>query len=294
MKDQFKDHLALPVFRTLSEAAGEFGKPVYAVGGYVRDIILGRHSQDLDVVAVGSGIELAQIFARKIGPRARVNVFKTYGTAMVKYFDGQEWIVEFVGARKESYSMDSRKPAVESGTLKNDQDRRDFTINTLAISLNKEDYGKLIDPFDGLQDLKNGLIRTPLDPDITYSDDPLRMMRAIRFATQLQFAIEKGSFEAISRNAGRIGIVSRERINTELEKIMMAPRPSVGFHLLMDSGLLQLIFPELADLKGATYIEGKGHKDNFSHTLQVLDNVAAKLENLWLRWGALLHDIAKP
>jgi len=295
MKDQFNDHLALPVFRTLTEAVREFGKPAYVVGGYVRDIILGRHSQDIDVVAVGSGIELAQIFARKIGPRAKVNIFKTYGTAMVRFKkDDQEWIVEFVGARKESYSTDSRKPAVENGTLKDDQDRRDFTINTLAISLNKEDYGELVDPFGGLQDLKNGLIRTPLDPDITYSDDPLRMMRAIRFATQLNFTIEKGSFEAIRRNAGRIGIVSRERINTELEKIMMAPRPSVGFHLLMDSGLLHLIFPELVDLKGATYIEGKGHKDNFSHTLKVLDNVAAKSDNLWLRWGALLHDIAKP
>jgi poly(A) polymerase len=295
MKDLFKDHLAFPVFRTLSEAAGEFGKPAFIVGGYVRDIILGRHSKDIDVVAVGSGIELAQIFAGKIGTGVKVNIFKTYGTAMVQFKkDDQEWIVEFVGARKESYSEDSRKPAVENGTLKDDQDRRDFTINAMAISLNKEDYGELVDPFGGLEDLKNGLIRTPLDPDITYSDDPLRMMRAIRFAAQLHFTIEKGSFEAIRRNAGRIGIVSRERINTELEKIMMAPKPSIGFHLLMESGLLDKIFPELVDLKGATYIEGKGHKDNFSHTLQVLDNVAAKSDNLWLRWGALLHDIAKP
>lgn len=295
MKDQFNDHLAWPVFRILTEAVREFGKPAYVVGGYVRDIILGRHSRDIDVVAVGSGIELAQIFARKIGPRAKVNIFKTYGTAMVRFkTDDQEWIVEFVGARKESYSEDSRKPAVENGTLKDDQDRRDFTINALAISLNKEDYGELVDPFGGLEDLNNGLIRTPLDPDITYSDDPLRMMRAIRFACQLGFGIEEGSFEAISRNRERINIVSGERIADELNKIILAPKPSYGFKLLVKAGLLQIIFPQFVELKGAENVEGRGHKDNFNHTLEVLDNLARESDNLWLRWAALLHDIAKP
>jgi putative nucleotidyltransferase with HDIG domain len=213
---------------------------------------------------------------------------------MVKFVDREEWIVEFVGARKESYRADSRKPLVEDGSLEDDQDRRDFTINTLALSLNESDLGRLLDPFGGYKDLEAGIIRTPLDPDRTYSDDPLRMMRAIRFATQLDFVIKKESFEAIRRNAERITIISRERINDELEKIIMTDKPSLGFNLLFESGLLKIIFPEFVALKGAEYIEGKGHKDNFYHTLQVLDNVAAKSDNLWLRWGALMHDIAKP
>lgn len=294
MSVNLSQHLNLPVFVELNRAVRESGRPAYVVGGYVRDLILGRQTQDVDVVVVGSGIDLAKMFAARIGPKAKVNIFKSFGTAMVRFHDDKEWIVEFVGARKESYRADSRKPIVEDGSLQDDQDRRDFTINTLAISLNPEDYGALVDSFGGLADLEKGLIRTPLDPDVTYSDDPLRMMRAIRFAAQLNFTIEKESFQAIRRNAHRIGIISRERINVEVEKIMLSPRPSTGFHLLMDSGLLKLIFPELVELKGATYIEGKGHKDNFNHTLQVLDNVAAKSDNLWLRWGALLHDIAKP
>lgn len=294
MKEPFSRYLELPVFVALTDAVRELGKPAFIVGGYVRDLIMDRPTNDVDVVVVGSGIELAQIFAKKIGPGAKVNVFKNFGTAMVRFHDDREWIVEFVGARKESYRRDSRKPIVEDGSLKDDQDRRDFTINTLAISLNEDDYGRLLDPFGGLNDLSEKIIRTPLDPDTTFSDDPLRMMRAVRFASQLNFNIERESFEAIRHNAHRISIVSQERINTEIEKIMMTARPSAGFYLLKDAGLLQFIFPELIALQGATYIEGKGHKDNFSHTLKVLDNVAAKSNNLWLRWGALLHDIAKP
>lgn len=294
MKQQFSQYLEYPVFKTLIEAVKDYGHPAYVVGGYVRDKILGRQTKDIDIVALGSGIELAGVYAAKIGPGAGVKVFKNFGTAMVRFRDQEEWTVEFVGARKESYRADSRKPIVEDGSLEDDQNRRDFTINTLALSLNEGDVGSLLDPFGGLKDLEAGLIRTPLDPDRTYSDDPLRMMRAIRFATQLNFVIEPGSFTAIRRNAERITIISRERINDELEKIILTSQPSIGFKLLLDSGLLKIIFPEFVALKGAEYIEGKGHKDNFHHTLQVLDNVAAKSDNLWLRWGALLHDIAKP
>lgn len=295
MKTKTLKFLDYPVFRMLAPAVKENGMPAYVVGGYVRDRLMGRTTNDVDIVVIGSGIALAELFASKIGPSAHVHVFHNFGTAMVRYFDhNEEWIVEFVGARKESYRADSRKPVVEDGTLEDDQDRRDFTINAMAISLNEEDYGRLLDPFHGIQDLENGILRTPLDPGITYSDDPLRMMRAIRFSCQLDFTIEKNSFESIRKNAERIGIVSRERVNDEFEKIMQAPKPSTGLKLLMDSGLLQLIFPELVALKGAEFIDGRGHKDNFYHTLQVLDNVAAKSENLWLRWAALLHDIAKP
>jgi poly(A) polymerase len=295
MKEQFSRYLEFPVFKALIGAVNDYGRPAYVVGGYVRDKILSRPTKDIDVVVVGSGIELAEIYAARLGKGIKAKLFKNFGTAMVKFRDHQEeWIVEFVGARKESYRADSRKPIVEDGTLEDDQNRRDFTINTLALSLNKNDHGTLLDSFGGYKDLEAGLIRTPMDPDHTYSDDPLRMMRAIRFATQLDFVIEKESFEAIKRNADRINIISRERINDELEKIIMAGKPSIGFNLLFDSGLLKLIFPEFVALKGAEYIEGKGHKDNFHHTLQVLDNVAAKSDNLWLRWGAILHDIAKP
>jgi poly(A) polymerase len=295
MNYDFRPYLDYPVFKTLIAAVKEYNHPAYVVGGYVRDKILSRQTKDIDVVVVGSGIELADIFAARIGHGTKAKVFKSFGTAMVKYHDRQEeFIVEFVGARKESYRSDSRKPIVEDGSLEDDQNRRDFTINTLALSLNEQDTGSLLDPFGGFKDLEAGLIRTPLDPDRTYSDDPLRMMRAIRFATQLDFVIEKGSFESIKRNAERIDIISRERINDEMEKIIMAPKPSIGFNLLHDSGLMKIIFPEFVALKGAEYIDGKGHKDNFHHTLQVLDNVAAKSDNLWLRWGAILHDIAKP
>jgi poly(A) polymerase len=294
MKQEFSQYLEYPVFKTLIEAVKDYGHPAYVVGGYVRDKLLSRRTKDIDIVVIGSGIELAEIYASRIGPRAKVKVFKNFGTAMVRYIDQEEWIVEFVGARKESYRADSRKPIVEDGSLEDDQNRRDFTINTLALSLNEGDLGRLLDPFGGYDDMEAGIIRTPLDPDRTYSDDPLRMMRAIRFATQLNFVIAQKSFESIRKNAGRITIISRERINDELEKIIMTPKPSIGFNLLFESGLMKIIFPEFIALKGAEYIEGKGHKDNFYHTLQVLDNVAAKSDNLWLRWGAILHDIAKP
>jgi poly(A) polymerase len=294
MEQHLSQYLQFPVFEILIRAVRDYGHPAYVVGGYVRDNILNRQCKDIDVVVIGSGIELAETFAARIGHGTKAKVFKNFGTAMVRFRDKEDWIVEFVGARKESYRADSRKPVVEDGTLEDDQDRRDFTINTLAISLNESDYGRMLDPFGGYRDLEAGLIRTPLDPDRTYSDDPLRMMRAIRFAAQLNFVIEKGSFEAICRNAGRIDIISRERINDELEKIIMTSKPSAGFQLLHDSGLLKIIFPEFVALKGAEYIEGKGHKDNFQHTLQVLDNIAEKSDNLWLRWSAILHDIAKP
>jgi putative nucleotidyltransferase with HDIG domain len=294
MPGEFEKYLQHPVFNLLKEAVNEYGKPAFVVGGYVRDMLLGRPSKDIDVVVVGNGIELARMFSEKLGRGSPVKVFKSFGTAMVKYRDRENWIIEFVGARKESYRSDSRKPLVENGTLEDDQNRRDFTINTLALGLQERNWGELIDPFNGLQDLSSGIIRTPQDPDITYSDDPLRMMRAIRFASQLKFNIEERSFQAIRRNADRIRIVSRERINDELEKILLTEKPSRGFIMLMGSGLLDIIFPELVALKGAEYIDGKGHKDNFYHTLQVLDNLAERSENLWLRWAALLHDIAKP
>lgn len=280
-----------PIFRLIGQVADELGQPAYVVGGYVRDIFLHRCSSDIDFVTVGSGIELAKAVAGRLGKGAHLSVFATYGTAQVKYH-GLE--LEFVGARKESYHRESRNPIVEDGTLRDDQERRDFTVNALAISLNKESFGDLVDPFGGLADMESKILRTPLDPDITFSDDPLRMMRAIRFATQLQFKILPDTFEAIKRNRERISIITRERINDELSKIIRSSRPSIGFRLLDMAGLLDLIFPELSALKGIETREGRGHKDNFLHTLQVLDNIARVSDNEWLRWAALLHDIAKP
>ncbi|MCD4684067.1 MAG: CCA tRNA nucleotidyltransferase [Bacteroidales bacterium] len=283
-----------PVFTVIAGAAEELKFPAYVVGGYVRDMIMDRDSVDIDIVTVGSGIELAKRFAGKIDPKLKVKVFKNFGTAMVNFQGEQNWQIEFVGARKESYRKDSRKPIVEDGTLEDDQNRRDFTINALAISLNKNDYGNLIDPFDGINDIKRKIIRTPLDPDITFSDDPLRMMRAIRFATQLGFDIEDKTYNAIGKNADRIRIVSFERITDELNKIIQANKPSQGFLMLENTGLLKLILPQFQELKGVEKVNDKGHKDNFYHTLEVLDNLSLKTNNLWLRWAALMHDIAKP
>ena len=290
-RDEILKKLEPAIFRIIGETADVMGVECYVIGGYVRDIFLYRPSKDIDVVVVGSGIALAEAVAKKLGRRVNLSVFKNFGTAQVKYRDGE---VEFVGARRESYNPDSRKPAVEDGSLEDDQNRRDFTINALALCLNRGRFGELVDPFGGLQDMESLTIRTPLDPDITFSDDPLRMMRAVRFASQLGFFIDPDTFEAISRNAGRIKIISKERVIDELNKIVASPRPSVGFELLDVSGLLPLIFPELAALKGVETKGGIGHKDNFKHTLKVLDNVAEDSDNLWLRWGALLHDIAKP
>lgn len=286
-----KQHISHPIFTIISEAARQLHVEAFAIGGFVRDILLKRPSKDVDIVTSGEGIELAKLVAKKIGPHVTVNVFKSFGTAMLKY---QDLEIEFVGARKESYRTDSRKPIVENGTLEDDQKRRDFTINALAISLQPESLGQLIDPFNGTEDLKNKIIRTPLDPDITYSDDPLRMMRAIRFAAQLNFKIDEASLESISKNKERIRIVSMERVTEELNKIILSARPSVGFKLLFDTGLLHIIFPQMVALQGIEIREGKGHKDNFYHTLQVLDNIAEKTNDLWLRWAAILHDIAKP
>jgi poly(A) polymerase len=283
-----------PIFETIARAAAELDVPAYVIGGFVRDFLMNRLSHDIDIVVVGNGIELARKVSELLGKNTRVNYFKNFGTAMLRYQGKEEWIIEFVGARKESYRYDSRKPIVENGTLEDDQNRRDFTINALAISLQKNNYGQLIDPFDGMRDLEEKILRTPLDPDVTYSDDPLRMMRAIRFATQLEFEIEPGSFEAIKRNRDRIKIVSQERVTDELNKIIEADKPSKGFYLLDDTGMLNIIFPQMAELKGAEYVDGKGHKDNFKHTLEVLDNIAENTSNLWLRWAAILHDIAKP
>jgi len=280
-----------PVFKTIRLCCDDLDIDAYAIGGYVRDIFLKRESKDIDIVAIGKGIDLATKVHSKLGQEAHLSTFKNFGTAQVKFHDLE---VEFVGARKESYSRDSRKPIVEDGTLVDDQNRRDFTINALAIGLSKNNFGKLLDPFNGLQDLENKILRTPLDPDITYSDDPLRMMRAIRFASQLNFTIEEKSLKAISKNKERINIVSKERISDELNKIILSPIPSVGFKLLFDTGLLHLIFPEMVKLYGTETINGLSHKDNFYHTLEVLDNVAKKSDNLWLRWSAILHDIAKP
>lgn len=289
--DIIKEKLSSPIFEVVTQAADEMGLECYAIGGYVRDIFLHRPSKDIDIVTVGKGIELAQAVSSKLGKKAYLSVFKNFGTAQVKYEDTE---IEFVGARKESYQRDSRKPIVEDGTLKDDQDRRDFTINALALCLNKDRFGELLDPFGGLEDMQNLIIRTPLDPDITFSDDPLRMMRAIRFSSQLGFDIEPETFDAISRNKDRIGIISKERIIDELNKIVLSPKPSIGFVQLDQTGLLSIIFPELVALKGAETKEGRGHKDNFYHTLSVLDNIAKKTDNLWLRWAAILHDIAKP
>lgn len=282
-------NLSQPVFRRISETVDAMGLRAYVVGGYVRDYYLRRPCTDIDVVVVGSGIAVAEALGRQL--RTKVSVFKTFGTAML-HIDGME--VEFVGARRESYSPDSRKPHVEDGTLEDDQRRRDFTINAMAWSLNADSYGELVDPFDGMYDLEDCIIRTPCDPDITFSDDPLRMMRGVRFASQLGFDIEEETFEAIRRNRERIRIVSKERIAVELNKIVMSPRPSIGFELLDATGLLELIFPELNRLKGVERRNGHAHKDNFKHTLKVLDNVARRSDDLWLRWAAVLHDIAKP
>ena len=279
------------VFHMISEAADELGVDCYVVGGYVRDLFLERPSTDIDVVVVGSGIALAEALKRKCGRGAHVSIFRNFGTAQLKWH-GME--VEFVGARKESYSHDSRKPVVEDGTLEDDQNRRDFTINAMAVCLNADRFGQLVDPFDGFYDMEDRLIRTPLDPDITFSDDPLRMMRCIRFATQLDFYIDDETFAALERNRERISIISRERIAEELNKIVASPTPSKGFVQLDRCGLLPLVFPELAALSGVETVNGRAHKDNFYHTLEVLDNVARQSDDLWLRWAALLHDIGKP
>ena len=278
------------IFHLIGDAADELSLDCYVVGGYVRDIFLERPSNDIDVVVVGSGIKVADALRRKLGRKAHISVFRNFGTAQVKYKNME---VEFVGARRESYSHDSRKPIVEDGTLEDDQNRRDFTINAMAIQLNKAHFGELVDPFGGIDDLEDGIIRTPLDPDITFSDDPLRMMRCVRFATQLRFFIEDETFEALSRNAHRLEIISGERISDELNKIMLSPQPSRGFVDLQRSGLLNLILPELAGLDIVETRNGRAHKNNFYHTLEVLDNVARKSDNLWLRWAALLHDVGQ-
>ncbi|MFV0200844.1 CCA tRNA nucleotidyltransferase [Empedobacter falsenii] len=280
-----------PIFKNVAEVADEINQETYVVGGFVRDYLLNRgQKKDIDFVTVGNGILLAKELAKALENTSPVSVFKRFGTAMFKYKDTD---LEFVGARKESYSEDSRKPHVEDGTLEDDQKRRDFTINTLAISMNKENFGELIDPFNGVEDLNNKIIKTPLEPNITYSDDPLRMMRAIRFAAQLGFEIEKKSFQAIIDNAERISIVSFERVMDEFQKIMMTEKPSVGLLLLEQSGLMQYILPELVALKGIEEVEGQKHKDNFYHTLEVVDNISIHTDNVWLRWAALLHDIGK-
>ena len=282
------------IFHQISEAADSLGLECYVVGGYVRDIFLERPSNDIDVVVVGSGIKVAEELKRLVGKKARLSVFKNFGTAQVKFRQkGVEYEVEFVGARKESYSHDSRKPIVENGTLEDDQNRRDFTINAMAICLNKARFGELVDPFNGLADLEDGIIATPLEPGITFSDDPLRMMRCIRFATQLNFEIEQETFDALQRMADRIKIVSGERIKDELNKIIMAPHPSIGFEYLQRSGLLQIILPELSALDIVEEKNGRKHKNNFYHTLEVLENVCLHSDNLWLRWAAILHDVGK-
>lgn len=280
-----------PVFSMVSEEADKINQPCFVIGGFVRDLFLKRKSNDIDIVTLGSGISLAKKIAKRIGPNCNVSVFKNFGTAMIQY-QGME--LEFVGARKESYSHDSRNPVVEGGTLEDDQIRRDFTINAIAICLNKEGFGNMTDPFNGIQDIQDCTIRTPRDPDTTFSDDPLRMMRAIRFASQLNFTIEKETFSAINRNKERIKIISGERIIEETNKILLSTKPSIGFKLLEKAGLLKIIFPELQQLKGVEKINGIGHKDNFDHTLKVLDNICANTNDLWLRWSALLHDIGKP
>jgi poly(A) polymerase len=281
------------IFTTLSEVVTAENVRAFVIGGWVRDCLLKRDhpEKDIDIVVIGSGIEIAKSAARRFDPRLKVSVFKNFGTAMFRWNDYE---IEFVGARKESYKRGSRKPVVEDGTLEDDQQRRDFTINALAISLNKDSFGEFLDPFGGTDDLKNKIIRTPLDPDKTFSDDPLRMMRAIRFATQLNFSIEESTYSSITRNCERIKIVSQERIITELNKIIMCSHPSTGFLLLEKSGLLQIIFPELDNLKGIDQKEGKAHKDNFLHSIKVLDNISTHTDDIWLRWAALLHDIAKP
>jgi len=290
-KSFVKELKAKEIFRVVENAAEEVGADVYVVGGYVRDLILRRPSKNIDFVCLGSGIKLAEIVHRHLGKYSKLSFFKNFGTAAI-HFEGYEY--EFTGARKESYRKDSRKPMVEDGTLEDDQNRRDFTINALAISLKKENFGELIDPFNGMEDMRNMMLRTPLEPGITFSDDPLRMMRAVRFATQLHFDIVPDTFEGIVKHVERIKIVSRERITDELNKIILADKPSYGFQLLFHSGLLRVIFPEMADLQGVETINGMRHKDNFYHTIRVLDNISEMTDNLWLRWAAILHDIAKP
>ncbi|MBQ2787305.1 MAG: HD domain-containing protein [Bacteroidaceae bacterium] len=283
--------LDTPIFRKISETADEAGFECYVVGGFVRDIFLERPSKDIDVVVVGKGIEMARAFSRKLGKRAHLAVYANYGTAQVKFHEHE---IEFVGARKESYTRNSRNPIVEDGTLEDDQNRRDFTINAMAICLNSERFGELVDPFDGMLDLEDRIIRTPLEPGITFSDDPLRMMRCIRFATQLNFYIDDETFNALCKNKERIKIISRERINDELNKIILSPIPSKGFIELDRCGLLEIIFPQLTAMQGVEVKNGYGHKEMFYHTLEVLDNISRNTDNLWLRWAALLHDIGKP
>jgi poly(A) polymerase len=286
-----KDKIGQSLFRVIAGVAGQMNQEVYVIGGYVRDILLHRPSKDLDIMTVGDGIGLAEKVAEALRLRTQVTVFKNFGTAMFRYRNME---IEFVGARKESYQVDSRKPVVESGTLSDDQKRRDFTINAMSVSLNQHNFGDLLDPFDGIGDLNRKIIRTPLDPDITFSDDPLRMMRAIRFATQLGFTIHDETLMSISRNKERIKIISGERIAEELNKIILSGKPSVGFILMEETGLLEIVFPELARMKGVDSVRGIAHKDNFYHTLKVLDKLAPHTDSLWLRWSALLHDIAKP
>ena len=285
-----KPYLSHIIFKTISEVIEETNQSAFVVGGFVRDIFLERPSKDIDVVTLGSGIDFARKVANKLNVK-KVSVFKNFGTAMFVY---KEWEVEFVGARKESYQRNSRKPIIENGTLQDDQNRRDFTINAMAIDLSKQNFGQLLDPFNGMQDIQNKRIVTPLEPHITFSDDPLRMLRAIRFSTQLNFQIDPKTLLAIKKQAKRIEIVSQERVVDELNKIILSPRPSVGFKLLFNTNLLQFIFPEMAKLSGVEKINGRGHKDNFLHTIEVLDNISETSDNLWLRWAAILHDIGKP
>lgn len=290
-----ENKLVHPIFKIINQSSNSKGIKAFVIGGWVRDLILNRESKDIDIVCLGSGIELSKDVASRIGKGAKVSVFKNFGTSMLNYYDnGINWQIEFVGARKESYNRNSRKPIVEDGSLEDDQNRRDFTINALAISLNDEDYGELIDPFNGVEDMRNMIIQTPLDPDITFSDDPLRMFRAIRFACQLNFTIHNDTFDAIQRNAERIDILSMERIIDEINKMVLSPRASMGFKLMDRTGLLKLILPELVALKGVEQVGERAHKDNFKHTLEVLDNISPHTDNLYLRWAALLHDIAKP
>lgn len=284
-----KEYLHNPIFARLSKLAETTNDQIFVIGGFVRDIFLQRPSKDIDILVIGNGIKFAEAAGKVL--RTKVSVFKNFGTAMLR--DG-ELEIEFVGARKESYRAESRKPIVEDGTLDDDQRRRDFTINAMALGLNKSNFGQLLDPFDGIGDLQQKMIRTPLDPQLTFSDDPLRMLRAIRFASQLKFNIDEKALSAITSNCSRIKIVSMERITDELNKIILSPKPSIGFEYLFNTGLLREIFPQLADLHGVDYIDGKGHKDNFYHTLQVLDNISENTNDLWLRWAAILHDIAKP
>lgn len=291
MKHPIAQKIDTPLFHMVGEVADSLNRECYTVGGYVRDLFLNRQSKDIDFVTVGSGIDVAEALANKLGRGAHLCVFQNFGTAQVKYKSTE---IEFVGARRESYRRDSRKPIVEDGTLDDDISRRDFTINAMALCVNNDRFGELIDKFGGAEDLQQKIIRTPLDPDITFSDDPLRMMRAVRFATQLNFTIFPETFDAITRNAHRISIISKERINDELMKIMSSPKPSIGWKLLQQCGLLKLIFPELDAMKGVEVVNGRGHKDNFFHTLEVVDNVALKSTDVWLRWAALMHDIAKP